>query len=118
MWRISFGADRIYDVLNQLNRFPYEEGSRLKLLFVNFGDKEALYILSIINKIREAGINVELYPDPVKMKKQMSYANANKIPFVALMGEEEIKNELISLKDMNNGEQISLNLDELILKLT
>ena len=115
---ISFGADRIYDVLNQLNRFPEEEGSRLKLLFVNFGDKEALYILSIINKIRGAGINVELYPDSVKMKKQMSYANANKIPFVALMGEEEIKNELITLKDMNSGEQISVNLDELIQKLT
>ena len=114
---ISFGADRIFDVLNQLDRFPEEETARVKLLFVNFGDKEASHILSFINKIRGSGINVELYPDSAKMKKQMSYANANKIPFVALIGEEEIKNELITLKDMKSGEQTSVTLGALVRKL-
>lgn len=115
---ISFGADRIFDVLRQLDRFPDEENARVKLMFVNFGDTEAAHILEIIGKIRDSGINAELYPDSSKMKKQMTYANANKIPFVALIGEEEMKNDLITLKDMQTGEQVSATLDALIKKLT
>ncbi|MCK4921964.1 MAG: ATP phosphoribosyltransferase regulatory subunit, partial [Bacteroidales bacterium] len=115
---VSFGADRIFDVLRELNRFPDEENARVKLMFVNFGEAEAAYILEIIGKIRDSGINTELYPDSAKMKKQMTYANANKIPFVALIGEDEMKNELITLKDMNSGEQVSATLDAVIKKLT
>lgn len=115
---VSFGADRIFDVLKELDRFPDEEKARVKLMFVNFGETEAEYILEIIGKIRDSGINTELYPDSAKMKKQMTYANANKIPYVALIGEEEMKNDLITLKDMQTGEQVSATLDALIKKLT
>jgi len=114
---VSFGADRIFDVLQELKGFPEGENARAKLMFVNFGDSEADYILGIIGKIREAGINTELYPDSAKMKKQMTYADANKIPYVALIGEEEMKNELITLKNMKSGEQVSATLDAIIKKL-
>ncbi|MCF8379336.1 MAG: histidine--tRNA ligase [Bacteroidales bacterium] len=115
---VSFGADRIFDVLQELNRFPEGENARAKLMFVNFGEVEANYILGIIGNIRDAGINAELYPDSAKMKKQMTYADANKIPYVALIGEEEMKNELITLKDMKTGEQVSATLDAIIKKLS
>lgn len=114
---ISFGADRIYDVLMQLNAFPDETEGTVNLMFVNFGEKEALYILKIMQKVRAAGINAEIYPDPVKMKKQMSYANQNHIPWVALIGEEEIEKDLISLKNMESGEQMNATLDAMIKKI-
>jgi histidyl-tRNA synthetase len=114
---ISFGADRIYDVLLQTNAFPESTSEGVKLLFVNFGSNEARYILPLLKKLRDAGINTELYPDAVKMKKQMSYANSANIPFVALVGENEMNKGMISLKDMKSGEQFSLGSDELIKKL-
>lgn len=114
---ISFGADRIYDVLQKLDAFPGATSGTVKLLFVNFGDREAKHILPVLKKIRAAGINAEIYPDPVKLKKQMAYADSNRIPFVAIVGEEEIKDDLISLKDMTSGEQVRASLDALIRKL-
>lgn len=111
---ISFGADRIYDVLEQIDGFPDSTTENVKIMFVNFGSKEARYILPLMMKLRDKGINTELYPDPVKMKKQMSYANSNNIPFVALVGENEVKNELITLKDMSSGEQMSITPEALI----
>ncbi len=111
---ISFGADRIYDVLSQLNAFPPGTGTTVKLMFVNFGEKEADYILPLLSKIRHAGINAEIYPDAARMKKQLSYANSNHIPFIALVGEEEISKNLITFKDMSTGEQKAMDLDQLI----
>jgi histidyl-tRNA synthetase len=112
---ISFGADRIYDVLNHLGLFPEKISSAVKLMFVNFGEAECRYILPLLKKIRMAGINAELYPDDAKMKKQMNYANSNSIPFVAIVGEEEMKKNVISLKEMSTGEQKSLSLPELLI---
>lgn len=114
---ISFGADRIYDVLDKMNAFPESTTENVKLLFVNFGEKEVRYILPLLMKLRSKGLNSELYPDPVKMKKQMSYANSNNIPYVALVGENEVKNGLITLKDMSSGEQVSITPEALINKL-
>ncbi len=111
---ISFGADRIYDVLEQANAFPDSTTENVKIMFVNFGEKEARYILPLMMKIREEGINTEIYPDAVKMKKQMSYANSKNIPFVALVGEKEMQDELITLKDMASGEQVSITPEALI----
>lgn len=111
---ISFGADRIYDVLLQLDAFPPEAAAAVKLLFVNFGDKESRYILPLLSKIRHAGIHAELYPDAAKMKKQLTYANNNHIPYVALVGEEEIKKEIITFKDMATGEQKGMDIQQLI----
>ena len=111
---ISFGADRIYDVLNQLDLYPKESMNGTQVLFINFGQQEAAYCLPIIYKVRESGIRAELYPDAAKMKKQMSYANAKQIPFVALAGENEMNAGKITLKNMETGEQVLLTPDELI----
>ena len=111
---ISFGADRIYDVLNQLDLYPKEAVNATQLLFVNFGDKEAAYALPILFKAREAGIRAELFPDSAKMKKQMSYANAKSIPFVAIVGENEMNEGKVTLKNMATGEQSLVTPEELI----
>ncbi len=111
---ISFGADRIYDVLNQLELYPREAVNGTQLLFVNFGEKEMNYILPILSNIRAAGISTEIYPDNAKMKKQMSYANAKGIPYVAIVGENEMNDNKITLKNMETGEQQILDVRELI----
>ena len=110
----SFGADRIFDVLNQLDLYPKDSIQNTRVLFVNFGEKEEAYILPLINKIRQAGICTEMYSEAAKMKKQMSYADSNKIPFVAIIGENEIAENKITLKDMASGEQKCLSLEECI----
>ena len=102
---ISFGADRIYDVLNQLELYPSETANATKLLFVNFGEKEAEFALSLLLDVRAAGIHAELYPDTAKMKKQMSYANAKNVPFVAIIGETELAEGKVMLKNMTSGGQ-------------
>ena len=114
---ISFGADRIYDVLNQLDLYPKESMNGTQVLFINFGQQEAAYCLPIIYKVRESGIRAELYPDAAKMKKQMSYANAKQIPFVALAGENEMNAGKITLKNMETGDQSLLSTKELIDRL-
>ena len=114
---ISFGADRIYDVLNALNLYPQETTAATKIIFINFGEAEAEYSLQCAMQLRKAGISAEIYPDTVKMKKQMSYANDRHIPFVAMIGESEMQAQSITVKDMNSGEQFSLKVDELIEKL-
>ncbi|WP_068473298.1 histidine--tRNA ligase [Saccharicrinis aurantiacus] len=111
---ISFGADRIYDVMNQLDLYPKDSIVSTRLLFINFGEQEALYSLNALQEIREAGINAELFPDAAKMKKQMNYANKKEIAFVALVGENEMKEGKITLKNMNSGEQNLLTVKELI----
>ncbi|NLZ72416.1 MAG: histidine--tRNA ligase [Bacteroidales bacterium] len=114
---ISFGADRIFDVLNKLNLYPDETMHGATLLFVNFGVEDALYSLKVLSKIRKAGISAEIYPDAAKVRKQMSYANANQIGFVAMIGENERKANKITLRNMLTGEQELLTLEELILKV-
>lgn len=114
---VSFGADRIYDVLAQLNKFPENDINSTKVLFVNFGSEEEKYCLPILNKLRLLGIKAEIYPDPAKMKKQMIYANKKQIPFVALVGENEMKEQKITLKDMQSGNQELLLAEDLINKL-
>lgn len=114
---ISFGADRIYDVLNQLELYPKENASSTQLLFVNFGEKEAAYIVGALATARRAGIRSEIYPDSAKMKKQMSYANNKEVPFVAIVGENEIKENKITLKNMASGEQELVSKEELIEKV-
>ncbi len=111
---ISFGADRIYDVLNQLDLYPKDSVTTTQVLFINFGDKETTYCLPIINKVRACGIRAEIYPDAAKMKKQMSYANAKQIPYVVLAGENEMNEGKITLKNMETGEQQMLTPEELI----
>lgn len=111
---ISFGADRIYDVLNALDLYPKEAVNATQLLFINFGDKETAYCLPTVAKARAAGIRTEMYPDKAKMKKQMGYANAKAIPFVALAGENEINEGKFTLKNMETGEQTLVSEDELI----
>lgn len=111
---ISFGADRIYDVLNGLDLYPKEAVNGTQLLFVNFGDKETGYCLPALRKCREAGICTEIFPDSVKMKKQMAYANSKNVPFVAIAGETEIEQGKFTLKNMATGEQSSVNIEELI----
>ena len=111
---ISFGADRIYDVLHALNLYPKETIGGTQLLFINFGDQETAYCLPLVNEARRQGVCTELFPDAVKMKKQMSYANAHEIPYVALAGENEMKENKITLKDMRSGEQKLLSRDDLI----
>lgn len=114
---ISFGADRIYDVMDQLNLYPEDTQATTKILFVNFGEKEQAWCLPVLTQLREQGICVEIYPESSKMKKQLAYADARKIPFVALVGEEEMNSGLITLKDMIKGEQEKLTADQLIEKL-
>ena len=111
---ISFGADRIYDVLNQLDLYPKEAVNGTQLLFVNFGEAEAAYVLPILSQTRAAGIRAEIYPDAAKMKKQMSYANAKMVPFVAIVGENEMKEGKVTLKNMASGEQSLVTPDELV----
>ena len=111
---ISFGADRIFDVLNQLDLYPKETINATQLLFVNFGDAETDFCLPILAKARAAGIKAEIYPDSAKMKKQMTYANAKQIPFVAIVGESEMAEEKINLKNMTTGEQSMVTPDELV----
>jgi histidyl-tRNA synthetase len=115
---ISFGADRIYDVLNELNLFPESVTASTKILFVTFGEAEQNYCLPLLAKVRKAGINAEVYPDAgAKMKKQMGYADDKKIPFVALVGGDEMQSGFLSLKDMTTGIQEKLAIDAIIEKL-
>jgi histidyl-tRNA synthetase len=114
---ISFGADRIFDVLNQLGAFPADTSQSTKILFTNFGEKESVYCLPLVQKLRKAGISAELFPGNGKMNKQMNYANTRKIPFVAIIGEDEMQQGIISLKDMVSGEQLKVSFEELMQKL-
>lgn len=102
---ISFGADRIYDVLNQLNLYPEGVASTTEVMMVNFGEREAAQSLHVIAELRRAGISAELYPDAAKMKKQMAYANAKQIPWVAIIGESELEAGTVTIKNMTTGEQ-------------
>ena len=111
---VSFGADRIYDVLEALDLYPKETINATQVLFINFGEKETAYCLPIVNKCRAAGIRTEMFPDSAKMKKQMNYANAKNIPFVVLAGENEINAGKVTLKNMTTGEQSLVDADELI----
>ena len=115
---ISFGADRIFDVLNQLDLYPKDSIKGTQVLFVNFGQAEEEYILPLALKMRKSGIATEIYPEAAKIKKQMSYADTNKIPFVIIAGEDEMKEGIITLKDMQTGEQSKLSIDECIAKIT
>jgi histidyl-tRNA synthetase len=110
---ISFGADRIYDVMNQLDLYPQDAISTTKVMFVNFGEKEAMRSLQIIGELRKAGISAELFPSSDKMKKQMGYANNKAIPFVAIIGEQELTDGTVALKNMTTGEQKSVTAEEL-----
>lgn len=111
---ISFGADRIYDVLGGLDLYPKEAAQGTELLFINFGATETAYCLPVLRRCREAGIHTEIYPDSVKMKKQMAYANAKQVSFVVLAGEEEIAQGKLTLKNMATGEQTLVTPEELI----
>ncbi len=111
---ISFGADRIYDVLNALDLYPPNTTNATQLLFINFGEAEAAYCMPIAQECRRAGIKTELYPDAAKMKKQMSYANAKGIPYVAMAGENEMNEGRVTLKNMLTGEQSMVNVEQLI----
>ena len=111
---ISFGVDRIFDVLNQLDAYPSDAVNGTRVLFINFGEKEAAYCLPVVGKLRAAGIRTELFPDASKMKKQMSYANQKQIPFVALAGENEMNEGKFTLKNMLSGEQQLVSADELL----
>ncbi|OAV68816.1 Histidine--tRNA ligase [Bacteroidales bacterium Barb4] len=114
---ISFGADRIFDVLNQLELYPADSLLTTRLLFVNFGVREETCLLPLVSQIRSAGICTELYPEPVKMKKQMEYANTKQIPYVAIVGETEMNERKITLKNMLTGEQALVTTEELIRRL-
>ena len=111
---ISFGADRIYDVLEEIGGFPDFSNVSTKILFVNFGEAEAMFCLKLVKQLRDQGINAELYPDTVKMAKQMKYADAKKIPYVALVGSDEMKNDKITIKRMGSGDQSIVTLEELL----
>ena len=111
---ISFGADRIYDVLNTLDLYPKEITTDTQLLFINFGEKESCYCLPVVAKARQNGIRTEMFPDAAKMKKQMAYANANAIPYVALAGDDEIQKGVVTLKNMETGEQEQVTPEQLI----
>ena len=115
---ISFGLDRIYLVLEELNLFPETVSSTTKVLFINFGDKESLYAMQAITNLREAGIISELYPDATKMGKQMTYADKRTIPFVVLAGEKEMESKTFTLKNMKSGNQESLSFDGLVKMLS
>jgi len=111
---ISFGLDRIYLVLEDLDLFPSLEADFTQVLFVNFGEQEADYCLKVLRGLRKAGINSELYPDPAKMKKQMNYANKKGIPYVVLVGEDEMNSGLLTVKNMNDGSQSNVNVTDMI----
>ncbi len=114
---ISFGAERIYDVMEELDLFPASREEQLQLLFIAFDEEAHLYAFRCLNEVRRAGINAEIYPEPVKLKKQMKYANARQVPQVALVGGEEMQNNQLSLKDMQSGEQETLPLEALMARL-
>ncbi len=114
---ISFGADRIYDVMEHLNLFPDAAVHTTRVLFIHFSKEDVIYILPLLKEIRKAGIHAELYPDAARIKKQMTYADSRGIPFVALVGEEERKEKKITLKDMRSGEQKKMDLGSLIAEL-
>ncbi len=111
---ISFGADRTYDVMEELNLFPEHVSASTKILFVNFGKAEEQYCLPVLSELRESGINCEIYPESAKMKKQMGYADAKKIPFVVLVGADEMQSNLFTLKDMQSGQQSKVTKGELL----
>ena len=111
---ISFGADRIYDVLDALDLYPKNAVAGTQLLFINFGEKETAYCLPLVAKARQAGIRTEIYPDAAKMKKQMSYANAKGIAFVALAGENEMNEGKVTLKNMTSGEQFTVDAAQML----
>ena len=111
---ISFGVDRIFDVLNTLDCYPKDAVNGTQLLFINFGEKETAYCLPFVSRARNAGIRTEIFPDSTKMKKQMSYANAKQIPFVALAGENEMAEGKLTLKNMSTGDQQLVSIEELI----
>tara|TARA_R110002050_G_scaffold286088_1_gene436094 strand:- start:46415 stop:47761 length:1347 start_codon:yes stop_codon:yes gene_type:complete len=111
---VSFGADRIYDLMLDKDLFPKHTANSTELMFVNFGDTEAAHCMGLLKEIREAGINAEIYPDSAKMKKQMKYANDKQISFVAMVGDQEITSNTIKLKNMESGEQTSVSIQELI----
>ena len=113
---ISFGADRIYDVLNQLNLYPATNNEQTQVLLAHFGEAERAYCLQWAKQLRNAGINTEVYPDVCKIKKQMNYADQKQIPFVAIVGGNEMENNCVMLKDMTTGEQQALSLEDLISK--
>jgi histidyl-tRNA synthetase len=115
---ISFGADRIYDVLMQLGLFPDEDLHTTRAMFVNFGEKESQYCLPILKSLRDKNITAEIYPDAAKMKKQMAYADKKNIPFVVLAGENEIENGTLTLKNMRSGEQENIKPENLPTKIT
>ena len=111
---ISFGADRIYDVLNGMDLYPKEAVNGTRLLFINFGERETAYCMPVVRACRAAGISTEMFPDKAKMKKQMGYANAKAIPFVALAGDNEMAENKFTLKNMETGEQSLVSADELV----
>ncbi len=114
---VSFGLDRIYMVLDELDLFPNIKSSAVKVLFLNFGDKNSLYSMEAMSKLRQNNISTELYPDNLSIKKQLGYANKNKIPFVVFVGDDELKSKKYSVKEMNTGDQELLTISELINKL-
>ncbi len=114
---ISFGADRIYDVLNTLNLYPENSLENTQILFVSFGEKELMFSLHWLRALRSKGINAEIYPEPAKMKKQMSYADNKRIPFVAIVGENEMNADKVMLKNMKTGEQSLVSLEEIYEKM-
>lgn len=111
---ISFGADRIFDVLNALDLYPKNITTGTQILFVNFGDKEMMHIMPVLSQLRQEGIRSEIYPEPVKLKKQMSYADSLGIPYVAFIGDEEIANGMVTVKDMESGNQNSYSMTDLV----
>jgi len=114
---ISFGIDRIYDVMLELGLFPQSQLNNTKLMITNFGEETLDFALKSLNELRNAGINAEIYPESAKMKKQFNYANKKQIPFVAVIGPDEVEKEMISLKDMQSGEQVELSLENVCNKL-
>jgi len=113
---ISFGLDRIYLCLEEMGLFPADDFASTKVLFANFGDAEAMESLEVIKELRDRGVASEMYPDKAKMKKQFDYANKKGIAFVAMIGTQEMENNVVRLKDMNSGEQLELSADELLKK--
>ena len=112
---ISFGADRVYDVLLETNKFPAELGASTRVLFANFGEPEAMHCLKLLRQVREAGIAAELYPDALKMAKQFQYADDKGIPFVAIIGGNEMTAGTVTIKDMKTGEQKVVKQEELLM---
>jgi histidyl-tRNA synthetase len=112
---VSFGADRIYDVLNNLNRFEILKAQGKSLMVVNFGEKELAYNLGILDMVRKLGFTAEIYPEPAKMKKQLAYADSKSIVFVLMAGEDEIAHNQVTIKNMQTGEQVKVSLEGLAL---